>query len=102
MAKHKTVTHIPAAPPPVTAAPAPRLAVQLLTVLGEFIVVAACILGIVTAIGWLLAGIDRGRVARPAPLPPRDWVCWTDRRGEVCRTEEHRPYRRQYAGNSRD
>jgi hypothetical protein len=102
MSKHKTVTHIPAAPPLSPPAPAPRLAVQLLTVLGEFVVVAACILGIVTAIGWVLSGIDRSRVVRPAPVPPREWVCWMDPRGEACRTAERRPYRRQYARDSRD
>jgi hypothetical protein len=81
MAKHKTVTHIPAVPPspPAPAAPAPRLVAQLMTVATEALMLAVFFLGLVTAIGWTLSGIDRSRVTRLAPLPPRDWVCWTDR-----------------------
>ncbi len=70
---------------------------QLLTVLGELVVVATAVLGIVTAVTWALAGMDRTRIARQPRRPAAEWVCWTDRRGEVCRTEERRPYRRQYA-----
>jgi hypothetical protein len=78
MAKHKSIIHMPAAAPPP---PAPRLAVQMLTVMGELMVVAACILGIVAGAGWML---DKGKVARPS-APPTTWACWVDRRyGEMC------------------
>jgi hypothetical protein len=40
VAKHKTVTHLPAAPAP-PAASAPRLLAQLLAVLGELVVAGA-------------------------------------------------------------
>jgi hypothetical protein len=79
MSKHKTVTHVPAAPapsPPAAATPAPRLAVQLLTVLGELVVVVAAVLGIVTAVTWALAGMDRTRIARQPQRPTAEWVCW--------------------------
>jgi len=49
MPKHKTVTHLPAPPPA-----APLLAVQLFVALGELVIIAASILGLVTAVGWML------------------------------------------------
>jgi len=72
MAKHKTVTHVPAVPPSplAPAAPAPRLVAQLMTVATEGLMLAVFFLGLATAIGWAL-GIDRSRVTRPAPLPPK-------------------------------
>jgi hypothetical protein len=102
MAKHKSVTHLP--PPPAPAAPPARLAVQLMTALGELVIVAAYILGIVTAVGWALAGLDRrSRTVRPA-LPPTEYVCWHDRLyGEMCLPADRPPVvRRHYARYSRD
>jgi hypothetical protein len=97
MSKHKTVTHVPAAPAPSPPAPAtPRLAAQLLTALGELVVVAAAVLGIVTAVSWALAGMDRTRIARQPQQPAAEWVCWVDRYGEICRPVDHRPGPRRY------
>jgi hypothetical protein len=99
MAKHKTVTHLPAppaAPPPA----APRLAVGLLTVMGDLVVVAACVLGFVTAASWLLAGAElRSRNVPAHPARPTEWVCWLDRRyGEMCEPANRPPtVRRHYA-----
>jgi hypothetical protein len=100
VAKHKTVTHLPSAP---ASASAPRLAAQLLTVAGELVIVAACVLGLVTAGRWLIAGADlRGRAARQPPLQQREIVLWchVDRRGyEWCEREPvyRPPVRRFYA-----
>ncbi len=75
---------------------------QLLTIAGELVVVAACVLGFVTAGSWLIAGADlRSGSAQPPPPASREvWyqeyprerqVCWWDRRygGEICEP----PYR---------
>jgi len=100
MAKHKTVTHLPAPAPP---APAPRLLAQLLVVLGELVVVGVFLLGLLTAGAWLLAGLDvYARMARP-DRPPGQWIhCWTDRRygGEMCEPAERPPVRPHYARDS--
>jgi hypothetical protein len=98
MAKHKTNTHLPA-PPAAPPAAAPRLAVALLTVMGELVVVAACILGFVTATSWLLAGAElHSRSAPTHRPPPREFVCWVDRRyGEMCEPAGPPPPRRHYA-----
>jgi hypothetical protein len=88
MAKHKSSIHLP--PPP--AAPAPRLAVQLLTAAGDLVIVAACVLGLVTGISWLIAGADlAGGFARQPPAPREVWHCWWDWRygGDICKP----PYR---------
>jgi hypothetical protein len=92
VAKHKTVQHLPA-PPPAPPAPAPRLLAQLLTALGELIVVAIFGLGVFTAAMWLIAGWEmRSRPAPTHPPRPTEWVCWTDRRyGEVCEPAAWRP-----------
>jgi hypothetical protein len=73
MSKHKTVTHIPAAP-------APRLAGQLVTAAGELIVVAIAIIGLITVGAWTMAGLDHySRMA--TPRPPRILHCRVDRWG---------------------
>jgi hypothetical protein len=51
MAKLKNVSHLPAAP-----APAPRLAAQLVTAVGELLVVGLCVVGIVTVSGTIHQG----------------------------------------------
>jgi hypothetical protein len=92
--KHKTVTHVPSAP-----AASPRLLSQLLTALGELVVVAVFLLGMVTLGAWTLAGYDvYARMARP-DRPPGQWIhCWRDRyAGEICRPEDRGPMRRFYA-----
>jgi hypothetical protein len=91
MAKYKTVTHLPAPPAP----PAPRLAVQLLVIMGEVAVIGAAILGFMTVGRWvLLADTDMRREARQ-PRPPVERVCWRDRHGEVCESRQQAP-RRNY------
>jgi hypothetical protein len=82
VAKHKTITHLPAAPPP----PAPRLVAQLLVAAGELLVLSVCVVGVVTVVGWIIAWTDRRApgVQRP-PLEQARLVCWIDRRyGEMC------------------
>jgi hypothetical protein len=64
MAKRKTVTHLPAAPPP-----APQLATQLFTVTAEIFVVIVIGVGLLTVAGWLL---DR---ERGACIPSRRSIC---------------------------
>jgi hypothetical protein len=96
MARHKTVTHLPAQAPSQ-----PRLLSQLLSALGELVVVAVFLLGLVTAGAWLLAGYDAyARMARQlTPAPPGQWVhCWRDSRGEICRPEDRGPMRRYPVG----
>jgi hypothetical protein len=98
MAKHKSVAHFPAAP--ATSSPAPRLAVQLFVTMGELIAVGLCILGAVTAAGWLIAGAEmRGKSTPTHPPRPTEWVCWIDRRyGEMCEPAYRSPpMRRHYA-----
>jgi hypothetical protein len=93
MAKHKSSIHLP---PP--SAPAARLAVQLLTAAGEILIVAACVLGLVTAGSWLIAGADlRSRSARQPPAP-QVWHCWWDRRygGDICEPPYRLPPVRRY------
>jgi hypothetical protein len=95
VAKHKTVTHLPAPPS------SPRLAGQLVTAAGELLVIAAAILGIVVAVIWLRDGYDlHNRMARH-DRPPGQWLhCWRDRYGgELCRPDDRGPlgYRRHYA-----
>jgi hypothetical protein len=84
VAKHKTVTHLPPSAPPPSPAPAPRLVAQLLTAAGDLVVLGACVLGFVTAVGWLIAGAELR--SRSAPAHPPRWVCWIDRRygEEMC------------------
>lgn len=75
---------------------------QLLTIAGELVVVAACVLGFVTAGSWLIAGADlRSSFVQQLPPASREvWyqedpgrlqACWWDRRygGEICEP----PYR---------
>jgi hypothetical protein len=72
MAKRKTVTHLPAPRPA-----APRLAAQVLTVAGEFVIVAACVLGLVTAGSWPVTGYDmHGRAPRYTQQREVTWRCW--------------------------
>jgi hypothetical protein len=59
MAKRKTVTHLPAAPPP-----APQLATQLFTVTAEIFVVIVIGVGLLTVAGWLLDR-ERGVYSQP-------------------------------------
>jgi hypothetical protein len=105
MAKHKSFIHIPLppaapspppppAPAPPPAAPAPRLAVQVLTVAGDLIIIAACVLGFVTAGNWLIAGVDpHSGTVRQSPSAPREvWHCWWDQRyGEICQPSYRLP-----------
>jgi hypothetical protein len=98
VAKHKTVTHLPAATSPAPAS-APRLTAQLLTVAGELVIVAACVLGLITAGNWLITGYDvRSRAARqPPPMAAREvWHCWWDRYGEICRPVDRGMQIRRY------
>jgi hypothetical protein len=94
MAKHrtKTVTHLPAAPPP-----APRLAAQLLVAMGELLAVGVCVVGIVTVAGWVIAGAEpRSKSVKP---PSREiWRCWYDRRygAEICQPPYRLPPSRRY------
>src|SRR5262245_13781570 len=97
---HKIVNHLPAPvpPPPASAAPAPRLAVQLFVAIGELLTLAACVLGIVTAVCWLLKPprppVDTS-IERRMPSP---WTCGLDRHGvEWCRHDDRSPARRHYA-----
>jgi hypothetical protein len=95
MAKHKTVTHLPAAPPA-----AARLSAQLFTAAGELIMVGVAVVGIVTVVGWVIAGAELRRDLKPREhLPaPREIIlhCWFDRRyGEICEPP-YRPLRRVF------
>jgi hypothetical protein len=93
MAKQKTVTHLPATP-------TPRLAHQLVTAAGEMVILAACVLGFVTAASWLIAGYElRTRSTPTRPPRPTEWVvCRLDRHfGEMCQTDRPPPVRRHYA-----
>jgi hypothetical protein len=95
MAKHKSSIHLP--PPP--AAPASRLAVQLLTAAGELVIIAACVLGLVTAGSWLIAGAElHSRSARQPAVPREVWHCRWDRRygGDICEPPYRLPPVRRY------
>jgi hypothetical protein len=102
MAKHKSSIYLPPSPPPPSPPPpaASRLVVQLLTTAGELVIFAACVLGIVTAGSWMIAGADlRSRSARQLPPPPREvWHCWWDRRygGNLCEPPYRLPPGRRY------
>jgi hypothetical protein len=65
MAKLKTVTH--ALPAPST----PRLAAQLFTAMGELVMIAVCIVGIVTVVDWVQAGTELKSRERLRSSPPR-------------------------------
>jgi hypothetical protein len=78
MAKQKTVTHLPA---PST----PRLAAQLFTAMGELVMIAVCVVGIVTIVGRVVAGAELKSRERLRSSPPRWEVCRFDRQfGEMC------------------
>jgi hypothetical protein len=92
VAKHKTVLHSPAAP-------SPPLAVQIMTALTQLVMVAVFLIGVVTLGAWLFAGLDvYAKMARP-DRPPRELVCWMDRRyGKMCEAADRPPpVRRHYA-----
>jgi hypothetical protein len=83
MAKHKTVTHLPAPPS------SPRLAAQLVTAAGELIVVGLAVVGIVVVFNWLMDSPDVRR--RLAPRQRPDLICFNDRRtGEWCQPDHPR------------
>jgi hypothetical protein len=67
--------------------------VQLISAAGELVIIAACVLGLVTAGSWLIAGAElRSRSAQPPSPPSREvWYWWWDRRygGDICEP----PYR---------
>jgi hypothetical protein len=69
------------------------------------VVVAACVLGFVTAAGWMIAGADMRtiRATRQPPLQQATLVCWIDRRyGEMCMPADRPPpARRHFAGDYR-
>lgn len=95
MAKHKTVTHLPAPPS------APRLFPQLMTALGELIAVAVFGLGVWTLATWLLWGeavhfppLDTG--TRPG-IDRAVWRCHYDpQMGERCWPTYRPPERRHF------
>jgi hypothetical protein len=82
------------APPPAPPA-APRLAAQLFTVMGELVMVAVSIVGIVTIVGWIAAGAElRSKSAPTRPPRPPEWMmCWNERRGEWCVPADRPPGR---------
>jgi hypothetical protein len=62
--------------------------------------VAVCVVGVVTIVGYVLAGAElRTRSGTPRRAPPKEYVCWTDRRyGEMCEPADRQPTaRRHYA-----
>jgi hypothetical protein len=83
------------APPP---APGPRLAAELLSAAGELVIVAACILGFVTAGSWLITGADLHSRTTRQPPPAQVWRCWWDRRygREICEPPYRQPPMRRY------
>jgi hypothetical protein len=95
VAKHRTVTHLPAPPS------SPRLAGQLFTAIGELIAVAVFGLGVWTLAAWLLWG---DAVALPPgvewPRPGIDravWRCHYDpQHGERCWPTYRIPERRHF------
>jgi len=76
----------------------------VLAVAGDLVIIAACILGFVTAASWLIAGADlhSKTVQQPAPAqqppPAQVWRCWWDRRygGEICEPPYRLPPMRRY------
>jgi hypothetical protein len=90
MAKHKSVTHLPAPS-------SPRLAGQLVTAFGELLVVALCVVGVVTVAAWVAtgAGLHIGRERPRSPHP--ELICFRDHRtGEWCQPVDRPPVRRHY------
>jgi hypothetical protein len=91
MAKHKSVTHLPALPASATPAPAAApLAVQLMTMLSQLVLVGVFLIGVVTLGAWLFAGFDvYARMAQRETQPRRqqpDLICFRDRQAvEWCR-----------------
>jgi hypothetical protein len=97
MSKHKAVVHLPAP----TSAPAPRLAAQLVTAIGDIVAVGLCVIGAAMVVTWVIAGMDpRVREHPRAPQWERAaMVCWIDRRyGEMCVPEDRPPVRRHPVG----
>jgi hypothetical protein len=98
MAKHKSIkrTHLQASEPPPPSAP--RLAAQLLVAMGELLVFAVCIVGIVTVATWILVGVEvRNRTAAQQQRGRRVVVLYDRRGGERCEREPvYRPPARRY------
>jgi hypothetical protein len=96
MAKLK-LKQLPVPPPP---APAPRLLVQVMTAMGELVIVGIGVVGVVVVVNWLLVGFEVSTkpVRREAQPSPWVWHCWYDRRygREICEPPYRAPPARRF------
>jgi hypothetical protein len=88
MTKHKTVTY-----PPMASPSALRLAAQLLVTVGELMTIIVCAASIMAIISRFIFGPElQGRDVPARRSPPKEWVCWTDRRySEMSAPADHPP-----------
>jgi hypothetical protein len=99
MPRHKTTT-VTNLPPP--APPAPRLFAQVMTAMGELVLVGIGIVGVVVIVNWLLIGFDVANRPVRHGTPPQQspWVlrCWYDRayRREICDAPYRAPPARRF------
>jgi hypothetical protein len=67
--------------------------------MGELVMVAISVVGIVTIVGWVIAGAEmRNKGSPPRRSPPTEYVCCLDLHyGKMCEPADRPPVRRHYA-----